>query len=273
MALFALNAFVYASLQPVLYEARSTILVDETTGGVPSYEAVLANERRAQTYAYLFTSDALLTNAFAAVEKRFPDLEEMDVLKQSIEVQAVRGTQLIKVAVRETSPQRATILADALLAAFNDRLREIYTERDLQNQTKLEEQRTLIEGQIASLSADMLVVTGTTRLQLEPVLVQLRTSQADLVRQITTVQLAAARNRIGATQVEPFVASEKPVSPNKPLLVLVSTLLGMVIIISVIIAIEALRIRKPPKVIKIVPAHNDKIGETSSPLRSNQPGA
>jgi capsular polysaccharide biosynthesis protein len=272
-ALFALNAFVFASLQPSVYEARATILVDETSGGVPSYEAVLANERRAQTYAYLFTSEALLTKAFAAVEKRFPDLEELDALKLSIDVQAVRGTQLIRVAVRDISPQRATTLADALVAAFNDRFREIYTERDLQNQTKLEEQRALVEGQIAKVSADMLVVTGTTRLQLEPVLVQLRTSQADLVRQITTVQLAAARNRIGATQVDPFVASEKPVSPNKPLLVIVSSLLGLVIITAVIIAGEIIRYKNPLKPIKVFHAHDDKLVEPPSQLRSKQPGA
>lgn len=256
-----------------MYEARATILVDESSGGVPSYEAVLANERRAQTYAYLFTSDALLTKAFAAVEKRFPDLVELDALRLAIDVQAVRGTQLIRVAVRDTSPQRATVLADALVAAFNERFREIYTDRDLQNQTKLTEQLTLVEGQVANVSADMLVVTGTTRLQLEPVLVQLRTSQADLVRQITAVQLAAARNQIGATQIEPFVASEKPVSPNKPLLVIVSGLLGLVIVIAVILAFEMLRYRTLEKSIRASHGQENNAVEAPSQLRSNQPGA
>ena len=228
-AVFALVGFVYASLLPAVYEARTTILIDESASSVPSYDAILANERRAQTYAYLLTSDALLSSAFNTLEKRTPTLEELETLRRGVEVQAVRGTQLIRISARDTSPLHATALVDALLGAFTTRFSEINTDRNRQTRNALQEQLVTVERQIARVSSEISTVSGTSRAQLEPVLVQLRQSQADLLQQMTKVQVDDARGPVGITQVEPAVASDKPVAPNKLLLALVAAFLGMLV--------------------------------------------
>ena len=225
-AVFALIGFGYASLMPAVYEARTTILIDESASSVPSYDSILANERRAQTYAYLFTSDALLSKAFSTLEKRPPTLDEMESLRRAVEVQAVRGTQLIRISARESSPLRATALANAVVDAFTSRFNEINGDRNSQTRNALQEQLVSVERQIAKVSSEIGTVAGTSRSQLEPVLVQLRQSQADLLQQMTKLQVDDVRGPVGITQIEPAIASNKPVAPNKLLLALVAAFLG-----------------------------------------------
>ena len=241
---FALIGLAYASNQPPIYEAYATVLIDESSSTVLSYESVLANERRAQTYAYVFASDAILSQTFEMLKKRPPTADELESLKHAVDVQAIRGTQLIRVSARETDPDQAKAVVDTLVDTFANRLHTIYNDRNTLTRKQIETQRLKIESQIASMSKEISATTGISQVQVESMLTQLQALQTDLLQQAAKTQLDEARGQLGITQVERATVSNKPVAPNKTILVLVAALLGALIATSVKLILELWKSRR-----------------------------
>ena len=240
-AVFALIGLVYVSRQPSIYEAYATVLIDESSSTVLSYESVLANERRAQTYAYLFASDAILAKTFETLEKRPPSADELESLKRTVDVQAIRGTQLIRVSARETDPTRAKVMVDAVVNTFANRLHAIYDDRNNLTHNELADQRQKLETQIAAMNKEISATTGLPPSQVEPMLAQLRVLQADLLQQAAKTQIDSARGQLGITQIERAIVSDKPVAPNKTILVLVVALLGALLATGGVVILELLK--------------------------------
>ncbi|HEX3031960.1 MAG TPA: lipopolysaccharide biosynthesis protein, partial [Bacillota bacterium] len=85
------------------------------------YNTLLANKHMVRTYAEIATSRTVLQRV--KDQTRLP----LDVvsLRKKISVELVRDTELIEIAVEDTSPQTAFIIANALTAAFPRRVSEI----------------------------------------------------------------------------------------------------------------------------------------------------
>ena len=237
-------AFGYASRQSPIYEARTTVLVDEAPGTRTNYEDVLANERRAQTYAYLLSSNALLAKAIEMADKTPATPLQIESLKKVLDVQAIKGTQLIHITVRDADTTRAFALTQALVDSFSDQLYQFYGKRSAKTKLQVDKQLTLVNDQIKQAVNEMAAAGESSREQWQPLLAQYRQTQADLISLQTQLQLEEARGQLDIAQAEAVSISDRPVAPNIPLLVVIGAVLGLLLGMALLAASEMIIVKK-----------------------------
>lgn len=223
---FGAGAYYLSLRQQPIYQASTTILIDQAPGNVAQgneYTSLLVSERRAKTYAELLTKRPLLETVAGKLGLPVESLG-------GVNVQPVRDTQLIEVRVTDTDPERAARMANILVATFAEQTQQLETARYAESKTTLQEQMSVLEQQIQQ-TEDSIAALGTTaddaakRDRLDIVLAQLRQSYANLLQSYEQVRLAEAGSASGIAIVEPAVAPSAPISPR----VLRNTTLAVII--------------------------------------------
>jgi receptor protein-tyrosine kinase len=120
-------AWTASSRMTPVYEATAEMLIvqDELTPTErpfgESYQAVLMNEKLANTYSQMLKER---TVAEKVIHKLSLDVEPSDLVKR-IDARPIQDTQLIKVTVADTDPGRASRIANALGGVLRQSVREI----------------------------------------------------------------------------------------------------------------------------------------------------
>lgn len=95
---------------PPTYKASALLIVNRAQGGTVSLNDVMTAERLARTYAEVITKRPTLEKVIDELKLTYSPQQ----LKRKIEVRLIRDTQLIEILVKDSSPQKAAILANAL---------------------------------------------------------------------------------------------------------------------------------------------------------------
>lgn len=114
----ALIAYANSVRQPRIYEATTTLMVDNrlpVDRTSPNYEALRVRDRLAITYAALLSRRLVLEETITNLNLSFYPGE----LAAKMTVVPVEGTELIKLSVRDPDPSRAALIADEIVRVFN----------------------------------------------------------------------------------------------------------------------------------------------------------
>jgi non-specific protein-tyrosine kinase len=107
---------VSRTMTPV-YRATTTLLVNQTqTPGVIAYNDILTSERLTKTYSELVTKRPVLE----AVIARVGQPEDIETLRDMVNVSVIRDTQLLRLSAESEDPALAAVLANATAQAFID---------------------------------------------------------------------------------------------------------------------------------------------------------
>jgi capsular exopolysaccharide synthesis family protein len=107
--------YVIARQLPPVYEASTTLLVNVSpAGGLPTYNDVMLSQQLVKTYATLALQPVLLERAATQLGLALSP----DDLRRMVDVQPVRDTQLITIAVRSPVPDDAQRIANTLASVF-----------------------------------------------------------------------------------------------------------------------------------------------------------
>ncbi|MDP9314578.1 MAG: polysaccharide biosynthesis tyrosine autokinase [Chloroflexota bacterium] len=236
-------AYYISSRQQRVYQASTTILIDEASGvkAGENYQSILTSERRARTYAQLVTTGPLLESVIEQVGLQIT----VDRLKSTIDVQAVRDTQLIKVRAQDTDPARAAQIANTLVTRFAAQTQQLQNERYGASRENLKEQIAILQRQIeqteASLNGLVNDASATPdRSRLEASLTQYRQSYANLLQSYEQVRLAEAQTSSSIVVVEPATAPKVPVSPRVLLNTALAAIVGLLVALGLVFLREAL---------------------------------
>ncbi|MBI2873265.1 MAG: polysaccharide biosynthesis tyrosine autokinase [Chloroflexi bacterium] len=116
-----LFAFLLTSRQVPQYEARATLLVQQTgESAVPTLGDIQASQRLAATYQQLITTSPLLEEVIEREDLPY----SVSQLRPRVGASVVRDTQLLGVSARHTDPTMAARIANALAEAFIERMQE-----------------------------------------------------------------------------------------------------------------------------------------------------
>ncbi|MEZ0050937.1 capsular polysaccharide biosynthesis protein [Mycobacterium sp. MAA66] len=117
----------YALLIPTTYTATSVMFLTSpaSTDSIGAYQGDLFSQQRATTYVQLFASDDLATKVIDDLGLKATPSE----LKQKVVASQVPKTVLMTVSATDTSAQRATDIANAYAANFNDYVQRLETSR------------------------------------------------------------------------------------------------------------------------------------------------
>lgn len=106
---------------PPTYKASTLLIVNQAQGATINLNDVMTAERLARTYAEVVTKRPVLEAVITQLNLPLTTTE----LGKKIEVQLIRDTQLINIAVADKNPGKAALIANAVTKAFQDEIQKI----------------------------------------------------------------------------------------------------------------------------------------------------
>ena len=251
-------AYVFSQMSTPIYQASSTLMIDEGSNVSATYQDLITAERKARTYAELMTRDSTLAEVAAQLNLT-PQSLDNDL--SDISVTPLRDTQLLKVQIEGISPSLVTVVADTLPAVFIQELNRVQGERFVTLKAGLQEQLDDLATQIDLVQVEIGQVgeaptpseeINLTRLR--STLSQKQNDYARLLQSFEDLRITEAQSGDSVVVVE---SASQPVQPIRPR-VLVNTLLaaivGVMLALGVIFLIEYLddRIKSPRQLLQLV---------------------
>jgi capsular exopolysaccharide synthesis family protein len=143
LVLGAASAFGFSYYQSPVYRASTSVQVISAPKGNSSDYSFIAAQQLAQTYVQTIKTSPIID----AVSQKLGYAVELNQISAAI----VPNTQLIKIAVEDDSPQRATDIANTLVTVFVQRNAELQALQFSDSEESLKSQIAQIETQIESL--------------------------------------------------------------------------------------------------------------------------
>jgi capsular exopolysaccharide synthesis family protein len=247
VVLAAGTAFVASRVQTPVYEATTDLLINEAPSeGTSDYTAILTSERLARTYAQMLVNRPVLQETLSRLDMPV-GVQELESLKNAIDVQLVRDTQLITVSVEDTSPLLAAQIANTLAEVFAAQNEDMQASRFAASKESLSQELDQIsaliqetETKVNALQAPLDNGERAEKDQLEANLAQYRQSYTNLLQSFETLRVAEAQTVSNVVQVEPATPPVTPVRPRTMMNTLLAAIVGGMIAVGAIFLIEYL---------------------------------
>jgi len=249
--LAATSAYIASSLAVPVYQATSKLLIDQAKSPTANYQDIITSERIARTYAELMQREKLLVNL---AQKLGIEPDVLTATLVDISVTPTRDTQLVAVQVEGTSPELTAWVANQLPLVFIEEINALQTERYADSKNTLETQLNDLQGRmdLANAEIDALNDARTTdeeiRLsQLRQELAQYQSNYTSLLGRYEDLRLAELQSTDSITVVDEAIQPEAPIRPRVLVNTLLAAIVGGMLALGVIFAIEYLddRIRTP----------------------------
>jgi succinoglycan biosynthesis transport protein ExoP len=237
-----ISGYIGVSRMPRVYQASTTVMVGQGLEKAnPTNQDLYISQQLAQTYREMVTRQPILGGAAEALGLPYVPRSE------DVNAWLVAGTNLMGIAVRDTDPERARALADAIVqqlieatpnAIAEDQARRDFVRSQLVN---LEQAIRATEDEILAEQARLDAANSARAIQ------QYQTNIAALQEKLSSYQatygslLGSVEGRTNYISVfEPASTPTEPVSPNVPLTVLMAAAIGMVLAVGGALLIEFL---------------------------------
>ena len=234
------TAFVVSSLQPKLYEARTTLIVGQSlSSSDPSVNQLQVAIGLSSTYATIAETRPILER----VIEHLGLAETPDELADRVRVDAPAGGTLLYIIAQDTDPDRSANIANELgdqLMAASPAIQGVQ-KSDVQAsiQKDLASIRTLIDATQTQYETLVGLKNRTTQQD-----AQLQALEGRLVSLHATYAMMLSYTSSGPsnilTVVEPAAAASQPVSPNIPLNTLLGAALGLLAVAGIAFLAEQL---------------------------------
>ena len=232
----ASTAYLVSQTITPMYEASATLLVEESQAlGSATYNDILANERRAQTYVRLIETRQV---ADATVQRLGLEISANELLGM-LTVSSISETQLISVSVTDTNPETAALIATAVGETFVAQLVEQSQAPVNDARQELLENLETIRGRIevtlsridelqarpdaTSASVQSEILANQSQLN------QLQTTYSTLLETQQRMDIGQAQSQASVRIVEEAVPSQAPVSPRVALNTALGGVLGIIL--------------------------------------------
>lgn len=248
-------AYTAARLTPPLYEAATTLLVNEapSDAGKDTAAILIKSDRLARTYADMMTQQPVLDEVIATLGLN----DDAEALGKRVAVTPIRDTQLLRLTVEDHDPALAAQVANMLPQVFSRRNAELQAVRYADAKANLTGQRDAAASQIAAKQAELDAVTRSTEahkeadlIRLQSELVQLRQVYDRLVESYENIRLAESQSTSNIVITEPATPPEEPVRPRSLRDTALGAILGLLLALGVVFLIEYLdnSIRSPEQI-------------------------
>lgn len=241
MVLAGSTAYVVSKRTIPVYQAFTTVLINEAPSIKSDFSSIQVNERLAKTYAVLMTTQPVLEDI---VERMELDLDT-GTLKEMISIQPVRETQLIELNVEDTDPVRAAQIANEVVTVFAEQNQALQADRYADVKDSLSTQLLDLDDRIQEASAELESFGDDSeyeieRNRLEIILTQYRQSYSGLLQGYEQVRLSEAQSTSNVVQVEPAIPPTIPIRPRVLQNTALAVIVGLMLAIGVVFLIEAL---------------------------------
>ena len=241
-------AYVFSINSIPIYQTSTRLLISEApiTRSI-DYSSMVDSYYITETYADMLVDRPVMEGVIDTLGLTTTPEE----LKEQIQVEIVRNTQLLVIKVTDTDPYRAAQIADTTATVFVDRINELQSQRYADTRENLAEQIQIMEQQIEETNQAIAGSSVETKLaQLETRLTEYRRLYSNLVTSYEQVRLAEAQTKTTIVISETAAVNNRPISPRTYRNTLLAGLLGVMLAAGFIFAINALddTIKNPDEV-------------------------
>jgi len=237
------GAFGINYFRDPVYEAATTILINQAPGSLPDADSVLQGQRVAATYAELLHQrpvlEEVVTNLSLTVNP--------DDLERDIRVTPIRDTNLLELAVQNTDPDLAATIANEIVRVFIEQNIEYQASRYASQREDLETELASAQGNITETEANLQALESDTsseataeRNRLQGLLAEYRRSYATLLQSYEEVRLAEAQTTDMVTVVEYALPGEQA-GYGLPVILALGGILGAMAGAGIVFLLENLR--------------------------------
>lgn len=242
--LAATGAYISGSMQTPIYQASTTVLIDQAPDARTSdYTALILSQQLASTYSQLMTKRPVLEE----VSDRLGLSSGPNSLRGSIQVSPIRDTQLIEITAQHSDPFLTAEIANTLVSVFRDQNAALQASRYAASKESMSAQLAKLEEQIQQTEASILLLESprseTSKAELERLqseLTQYQTSYTALLQSYEGLRLSEAKAVSNIVQVESAVVPTSPIRPRIFVNTLLAMIVGAMLAIGVIFLIEYL---------------------------------
>jgi non-specific protein-tyrosine kinase len=246
IAIVAVVVLGSISMTPI-YSASALVRVTSGLGGSVTYTDLNYTERLIRTYVQLLKSRTFMEE----VINRLGLLIRPESLADTIKVESIADTELIRISVDHVSPRQAATIANTLSALLVEQGQKLYYGQGKSAREILQEQLAVLEDQLRqdrSLLANLSVATLTSNQDRE-------TQRQDLIAKISAEEQAFATllnqydkarvdeamraNSVGVA--EPAITPEAPSKPNLKMNIALGVMVGLMSGIGLALLFESLR--------------------------------
>lgn len=229
-------------LQEPVYEASTTVLINQAPGALPTAESVLAGQRVAATYAELMLQRPVLEAVITNLQLNITPGE----LENQVTVTPVRDTNLLVVSVRDTEPGRAAAKANEIVNVFIEQNIQYQSSRYAASLAALQGEMEKLQAELAQTEASLESLEGAStdsaiaeRIRLQDHLSENQQTYASLMQSYEEIRLAEAQTTDKVNVVETALPGTSQTSiPRNTLL---GAVVGMMIGAGAVFLIEYLR--------------------------------
>lgn len=238
-------AFLISDNTTPVYRATSRYIIDEApgSGSGNDYSQLLVEQRLAQTYVEIMTTNSILEETVEQLDLPF----DASDLAQMVTVSAPPDSQILVVSVEDTSPQRAADIANTLGEVFITQNAERENLRYAEPITTWEQRIQEIGDNIETLEVQIsnlgVAETSEEQAQLSRLETQLNEAQlryTDAFNNLNQLQRDQARESSNVVAIEEAQAPERPIRPRTTTNTLLATVAGAMLALGVIFLIEYL---------------------------------
>jgi non-specific protein-tyrosine kinase len=226
-------------LTPV-YQSAATVLINQTQSSQFNTSYV-----DPETYAKMMTASPVLDEV--ARQLNYADGGSgLDV-----SVSSSPTSQLVVVTARSEDAQFAALVVNTLVDVYSQKVLSSQEDRYASSKQNLQTQINDMDAQIKSIEGQLQNAhTDVEKASLSNKLSDLQSIYSNLVMTFEQVRMAEAENVPNIVPIEPAVPSSTPISPNVQRSTLLATLVGALLVMGSIFAIDALddSVRTPEEV-------------------------
>lgn len=242
-------AFLFSRQQTPIYEATSTILINQARSPVrgTEYADILTSERVARTYAELLQDWPTLELSASRLgfEQDFETIAEQ--YKIALAVDPIRDTQLIELRVEANSPELAARIANTLPDVFGETNQQRQRERYDVTRSDLQAELAAIEADMVSTEEAIDRLGDAQSAEAKAQLGRLQSAQrryeasySSLLTSLEELRLSEVQTSDNIVLATPAQVPEDPIRPRPLLNGLLAALVGAMLAIGTALLIEYL---------------------------------
>lgn len=240
------TAFGVSMRMVAVYQASTTLMVDQSTSissASQNYDALLASQLLAKSYADLLVKQPVLTSVIANLK--------LDTTPQNlatrISVNSTANTQYIVLIAEDSDPQRAAEIANEIVRVFVASIREQQQARFTDAKQNITDEMAQLQQEIEHTQADLDTLQSPItseqadrKRQLEVLNSQYRNNYTALLNTFTTLQLSEPSMTDSVKVIEVAHPGTAPVWPRTLLNVLIAAIVAGLMAVGAAFLIELL---------------------------------
>jgi capsular exopolysaccharide synthesis family protein len=232
------SAYFFSKRITPVYEATTKVMVNEAPSTKTiDMNSIQTSQGMAATYTQMITTYPILSET----AKQLNYTGDMVAFTNAVTVSPVTGTQILVITLRSTDPVFAAKAANTLVAVFAADVASIQADRFSVSKQNLQAQIDDMQKRIQAVDAQITAAADPAeRDRLSTNNTQNRQIYSNLVLSYEQVRLSEAQTVSNIIPVEPARTPTAPVSPKVLQNTLLALLVGMLLAVGVVFAIDAL---------------------------------